>query len=460
MYESQPLETFFENTTSKPLMKSKALVCVLIVLVIIGYIASPYISINGLFSSIRSGDIYALKKHINLVELKSSLKDEIQNKVLKELGQKVKENGEGDATSSTGMRLAPLFAPALVDGVVDKIVTPGGLSAFMIDPRNAINSTLDQDNSEKSDHSTSFDWKHVEHAFFTGLTEFEVRTDSDITLQFSLSGLSWKLDGLILPDKETRKRRLENMSKNQLIAGYWKSEMALGLYWIFETNGSCHLPGFQSASQSASYIIEGNILKIKYDSKAENKVFQNSSYEIKLLDDEKMTLGNILNKNEPTITFVKSTFKDKKKSEERIHEKYIKSKSESVLTLASTIAMLALSEVPHGEIYNLNDSKVRFGYPCDLNAKTKNEYIQIVKKCDNNIGSQLDDISKYFDIANTSSLDRSTAFLISKTNNDGIFNDECIIITKDGDDCHFKDRSSSEFKSSLPSRDPAILPEN
>jgi hypothetical protein len=444
VYESQPLETFFENTTSKPLMKSKALVCVIIVIVIVGYILSPYISINGLFSSIRSGDIYALKKHIRFVELKSSLKDEIKSKLLKELDKSIK----GDPASTIGTGLAALLAPALVDDAVDAIVTPSGLSAFISNPENAMSSTLDKDVSKKANPSTSFHWKNVEYAFFTSLTEFEVRTDSDITLQFSLSGLSWKLDGIILPNKATRKKRLASMNKGQIIIGCWLSPNN-NTSFCLNKDGTGNFIGNNCTYSFTNEIIYWDIIKNNGDHmKVEWKVCE--------ADDENMIV--VSGDKGTSFTLQKISSAEMKRIQLGLEEIHKNNERDYICGMAENL----IERIDLAFRYSNDQSIAELKYPVEMNIKSKAEYLKALQQAINNgilpkdYPDVLNSIFKYFDIANISFFDPgTTVFFITKKTDDGLFSNYPKKITRTGLTTYLND---TQFN--LPSREPAILPEN
>jgi hypothetical protein len=432
-------------------MKQKVLIGALLVAAILGYIASPYISVYGLFAAIKSGDTYALKRHINFPELKSSLKDEIKSKLLKGLKDSVKEDGGSDTASEIGLGFAALLGPAVVDSAVDAIVTPSGLSAFISDPKNALNSSDEKDAAEKTDSSTLLNWNNVEYAFFTGLTEFEIRTNTDVTLHFSLHGTSWKLDGLTLPDEATRKKRLASMSKKDLIVGYWVSPMHA--YFCLYKDGTGKFLG-----KNATYSFNNNI--ISWEIVLDNGKHENLEWPICEVDDEKLVFKSKIDDN-PTI-LKKSSLHQIKQNEAKIAERSKERLRDSICSSAEHLVEDIFHAILQPAI-NPNNTNVHstINYPYNLNVRSKKEYVQKIQEAiDKDFipkqdAKNFDLIFKYFNIANVSFDDSvDTVLLVSKKTDDCLFNDNPKIITKAGITSYSHD---SSFK--LPTRDPVILPE-
>lgn len=158
------------------------------------YIASPFLAIYDLKKALESGDAGNLQERIDFPEIRLSIKEQIKASFMEGLAQDEQSNA-----LATGLALA--FGPALIDGLVDSIVTPSGISnliwnAKFPSPRKDGEPLKDTEPDQKSEQ------KHFNfsYAWFSGPTLFKVISkDKNLVLRFHLRDFKWKLYNIELP---------------------------------------------------------------------------------------------------------------------------------------------------------------------------------------------------------------------------------------------------------------------
>lgn len=151
------------------------------------YYASPQLALKGMRDAAAANDADKLSGYIDYEALKTDLKSDLRRSVMKE-AQREESSGMG--------ALGVAFAMALLDPLVDAMVSPEGVEA-MFDAKRA-----EEEKSSKPSLSAVApgDDPIIER---NGLDEFKVRNkaDPDGALVFRRDGLGWKLAGIDLPEK-------------------------------------------------------------------------------------------------------------------------------------------------------------------------------------------------------------------------------------------------------------------
>ena len=171
-------------------------VIALLLLLVLAYLASPYVSFWLFTRALQANDRDALESYVDFPSVRQSLKQELRARLPKAPPDQRKQD---DAFSGLAARLAP----SLIDQLVDAFVTPEGLAALISNPDLARDAkakdpaALAKIQTEKRD----LNWSRVRYAFFTGLREFVVDVDA-IKLRFEFTGLRWRLTAVQLPPSE------------------------------------------------------------------------------------------------------------------------------------------------------------------------------------------------------------------------------------------------------------------
>ena len=157
-----------------------------VLIALVGWqVASPWMALDTLRDAAREGDQRDLAAAIDFPELRASVKSELREEIAEE-------------APSHG--LAGLLPLVLVDHLVDRVVTPQGLSALLVSGH-----FLRDDDPEPG---KEIDW----HVKWTGPGSFRAVPevgDGKVhpSLQFRRSGLSWNLVGIDIPDRRPRSAR-------------------------------------------------------------------------------------------------------------------------------------------------------------------------------------------------------------------------------------------------------------
>ena len=127
-----------------------------IVVVICGYLyASPYLAINNIKKAAEAGDTEKLSTYIDYPSVRESFKSQVKASVMKDMA-----NSNSDGWEALG----EMLAVAMVDKVVDAMVTPEGVTLMLQgkDIRDAIKQDLatedvKQEQNVKFESSTRYE---------------------------------------------------------------------------------------------------------------------------------------------------------------------------------------------------------------------------------------------------------------------------------------------------------------
>ena len=164
------------------------------ILIVALYTASPFLAIYDLKKALEKGDAESLRERIDFPEIRQSLKEQMRASFMQGLAKDEQSNA-----LATGLAMA--FGPALIDGLIDSIVTPSGISnliwnAKFPSPKKNGEPLKETEPDSKSEH------RHFEYssAWFSGPTSFRVVSkDKDLVLRFHLRDFKWKLYDIELP---------------------------------------------------------------------------------------------------------------------------------------------------------------------------------------------------------------------------------------------------------------------
>lgn len=162
---------------------------------LLAYVATgPYRTVHAIREAVKTEDPRALAKQVDFPALRTSLKAQLGDRLVREAGPELQSSAFG----AIGLRLAG----GLVDGIVDAMVTPVGLGALM-EGRKTWNrfggiappSRSDTSGQPEPLHDAAYDYASPSR--FTAT----VQDDSGRPVVFVITrdGLRWKLSDIRLP---------------------------------------------------------------------------------------------------------------------------------------------------------------------------------------------------------------------------------------------------------------------
>ena len=175
----------------------KIAICLgIIAFLTIGFIfIGPYLALYQIKSAAQNGDGEALSEHIDFLELRQSLKDQMNVAV----GKKMVEQADDNPFAALGAALGGM----MIEKIVDMYVTPASITELMKGKKpkpEYINAPTKGDSEYKplANASTSYE----------SFSKFSVTVKSDnplsegVKLVFRRRGISWKLTEIVLPLSE------------------------------------------------------------------------------------------------------------------------------------------------------------------------------------------------------------------------------------------------------------------
>ncbi len=172
------------------MQKSARLLIALLLAVLSTWVyATPWLTLRQMHDALERQDAAALSAHVDYPALRSSLKQELQGRIQQQGG--------------AGALLGSLFGNALLNPMIDALLTPQGLQTLFDYGR------LERDSQPARQPTTetppAADKKRARSSWhYTGLNHFVLSVENEgkpgLQLLFSRHGLSdWKLDGISLP---------------------------------------------------------------------------------------------------------------------------------------------------------------------------------------------------------------------------------------------------------------------
>lgn len=166
---------------------------VAIVLAILAYLyASPYLVLNSIKNAAQAGDSEKVSKYIDYPSVRQSFKDQMNAYMVKEMASKKTDGWEA---------LGAMMASAMVDKMVDAVVTPEGMT-LMLQGKN-FKESLKHSNEKTFDQSSSKD-KLDYSTRYLSMNMFEVTLQNSenskkIKVIMERDGLSWVIKKFVIP---------------------------------------------------------------------------------------------------------------------------------------------------------------------------------------------------------------------------------------------------------------------
>lgn len=177
-------------------MKKWVALPVLAAVLLLGYVvAGPFMAYNGIREAVEAQDTAALADHVDFPVLRSNLKVQIDDYVVRRAG--------ADAQASLFGAIAVRIASGVAGGVVDTMVTPAGIGA-LLQGRSVWHRASGGGVSDNTyDHTAPADPLREPDYGFESLSRFTATVHDDagrpITFVLTRDGLQWKLTDIRLP---------------------------------------------------------------------------------------------------------------------------------------------------------------------------------------------------------------------------------------------------------------------
>lgn len=149
---------------------------------------SPYMTVESIKKSVSDRDAEALVKYIDFPSLRTSVKENVKNQVMKEIEKRAATDKQ--ATPAMGQQ----FIDRMVNPTVDKMVSPEGLSALI---ENQIPKTeFDFNELEKQAERSNMQMGYESLDRFVIHITDRLEPEKQVTLILKRDGLAWKLSGI------------------------------------------------------------------------------------------------------------------------------------------------------------------------------------------------------------------------------------------------------------------------
>jgi hypothetical protein len=171
-----------------------------IALFVAAYFASPLLAVRGLISAAKAGDEARLEKFVDFPAFRTSLKAELNAKLVEQMRADLGDRGGG--LSGLGM----ILAPTLISGAVDAFVTPQAVAAMVRSGEVPSARSVARNRARLPDEPSS----EVHQSYsYRGLNTFAVRLtredrpDDYVDLLLDRRNVfGWKLAAIDLPRKQ------------------------------------------------------------------------------------------------------------------------------------------------------------------------------------------------------------------------------------------------------------------
>lgn len=171
-------------------MKKIPILVISLFIIVVGYLyVSPYLALNSIKNAAQSRDAETLSNYIDFPSLKESLRDQVKAKFAKEMMEGESNNGFE--------ALGAVFATAMVDQLIDGLITPDGIAALMLQKEKEEPSSKEMDRTQEQSEI-------IYNTSYTSFNSFRVdigNADEDNVIKVVLhrDGLNWKITQLDLP---------------------------------------------------------------------------------------------------------------------------------------------------------------------------------------------------------------------------------------------------------------------
>lgn len=177
-------------------MKKWLALLLLILVVVGGYIAGPFMTIHAIRTAVREQDAAELSRHIDFPALRTSFRQQIDDYLARRAGAQVQASAIGS--------LALGVASQMAGGVSDALATPAGLAA-VLQGRTLLHrlTTLGAEDATRSKPTSPPDpLQGARYAFATPsiFTATVLNSDGEpVIFVLTRDGLRWKLTDVRLP---------------------------------------------------------------------------------------------------------------------------------------------------------------------------------------------------------------------------------------------------------------------
>lgn len=170
--------------------KSKFSIALVVVTLCTWFFFTPYIAVRGMKAAAESKDAAKLADYVNFPALKASLKGSFNAKLASTVTNDKSEN----PMAAFGAALAA----ALINPMIDALVTPESLAMLMKGDKPQPSSIAKQSKSQDSDTDTTMSYESFDR--FVVTVKKKGSQDAPVGLVFNRDGFaSWKLSALRLP---------------------------------------------------------------------------------------------------------------------------------------------------------------------------------------------------------------------------------------------------------------------
>jgi hypothetical protein len=158
--------------------------------------AGPYLAVNGVRSAIKDQDTAALERHVDFPVLRSNLRAQVDDYLLRQAGAEMQRNVFG--------AIALQVAGGLAGGAVDALLTPAGIGA-VLGGRSLWHrgSGAGIDRNDSYSHSAPHDPLEGARYRYESTSRFTATVDDrdgdPVVFVMSRDGLRWKLTDIRLP---------------------------------------------------------------------------------------------------------------------------------------------------------------------------------------------------------------------------------------------------------------------
>lgn len=174
----------------------KKLIALFVVLVL-AFVAYPYLSLYLVYRSIENGDEAALEHQADWDKVRAGFSEDLSDAAAREAAR------NGERLGAAGEILTNAIAPAIVGGLIDTYVTPRGVIA-LVRSGGDLNEPPKRD--EPAGKAKDGEKVAVTWAFFDAPDRFRISFEdpenadlTGVSLLLALEGVEWKITRLKLP---------------------------------------------------------------------------------------------------------------------------------------------------------------------------------------------------------------------------------------------------------------------
>lgn len=175
-------------------MNKKILGSVLaLVIAIVGYLyASPYLVLNSIKTAAQNGESEKVSQYIDYPSVRQSFKDQMNAMMMKEVQ---KQENDGFAA------LGAMLASAMVDKMIDAVVTPEGMTLMLQGKdlkQNVSGSENESSENKQEEHQPDYETSYTSFNNFQVMIK-DPNKSKEVKVLMVRDGLSWKINKIVVP---------------------------------------------------------------------------------------------------------------------------------------------------------------------------------------------------------------------------------------------------------------------